>query len=208
MSPTRSVTVRKTSNDDRRAQTRQQILEATRTLLSQGESFARMSIPRIVSEAGISRATFYLHFRSKRALMAALGEAETADWRTIAEPFLTNPHAGREVLERAIEQLVEVWRAHRAVLAGIIELCEYDEEASDGWRDTVHEIARVIGSAVRVRRPRFSADQAEDLGRLIVWAGERYLHQEARQVSPEQDRRLVASLTEMIWSLMRPAAGE
>lgn len=204
MSAQRSVTVTMTGDLDRRGQTRQQILDATRSLLAQGESFARLTIPKIVATAGVSRATFYLHFQSKRELIAALGQKETADWVEIAAPFLHDRNAGRDVLEQAITQLLVLWRQHRAVLAGIIELAEYDDETRFGWRDTIHSIAQVIAQAMRERRPELCAEQAEQLGRLVVWAGERYLHQETRESSPEQDRWLIDSITDMIWRVMQP----
>ncbi len=91
MSPARSITVSKSPEGDRRAQTRRHVLDATRELLATGEAFATLSIQRIVEKAGVSRATFYLHFRSKRELIAALAQMETSQWRQIAAPFLMNP---------------------------------------------------------------------------------------------------------------------
>lgn len=203
MNAARSVTVSRSAEIDRRAHTRQQILDATRRLLALGEAFARLSIHRIVNEAGISRATFYLHFRSKRDLIAALGRTETGEWVMIAAPFLSNPKANRKVLKHAIEQLIATWRLHSAVLTGIIEHAEYDEETRFGWRDTIHEIARAVGESIRQRRPRLSAEQAEQRGRLLVWAGERYLHQQTRELSSDSDHLLVESLTDMIWRVMQ-----
>lgn len=203
MNSVRSVTIGKSPESDRRGQTRQQILGATRRLLAQGEAFAKLSIQRIVDEAGVSRATFYLHFRSKRELIAALGRTETSEWEKISSPFLMNPKANRKVFERAVKQLIVAWRRHHAVLAGIIELAEYDEETRYGWRDTIHEIARGVGQALQKRQPQLSADQAEHLGRLIVWAGERYLHQEARDPCPDGNDLIVHSLTNLVWKLFR-----
>lgn len=204
MSPARSITVSKSPEGDRRAQTRRHVLDATRELLATGEAFATLSIQRIVEKAGVSRATFYLHFRSKRELIAALAQMETSQWRQIAAPFLMNPNATRKVLQRAVAELLVVWRRHHAVIAGIIELAEYDEETREGWRDTVHEIARVVGQAIHQRRPKLSADQAEQIGRLIVWAGERFLHQETRDSNEETDKLRVDSLADMIWRVMKP----
>lgn len=201
MSAPRSFTVSPPGEPDRRAATRQQILAATRSLLAQDEVFARLSIQRIVAAAGVARATFYLHFRSKRELIAALAESETGAWVEVAGPFLQNPLASREQLELTVTQLLAQWREHQAVLAGIIELAAYDEETRQVWRDLIGGIAATIAEGIGLRRPDLPADVVRQLGQLIAWAGERYLHQEAGQPQSERDRLIVASLTELMWRL-------
>lgn len=210
MGVARSVTVASAGQDaDGRAATRQQILAATRRLLAQGEAFARLSVQRIVDAAGVSRATFYLHFRTKRELIAALAQSETGEWRNVAAPFLDDVGADRAALADSLAQLLTLWREHRAVLAGIIELAEYDADTRAAWRDTIHGIAAVISASLRLRRPEMAADDVESLGRLIAWSGERFLHQEAGAQPCQRDRQLVESLTEMIWRLcQRQPAGD
>ena len=203
MSDGRSVTVTAQRDAERRAQTRQQLLAATRELLAGGEALAKLSIQRIVTEVGISRATFYLHFRSKKELMAALAASETAEWAEIAGPVLLDTSAGKEQVAQAVTGILALWRKHRGVLAGIIEMAEYDEEARQAWRETIWGIARVIGEALRARRPTLSAAEAEQLGRLLAWAGERYLHQEVGEEVLQHDALLVGSFTELVWKLMR-----
>jgi len=206
MKATRSVTLATRDGKDRRARTTQQILDATRDLLAGGEPLARLSINRIVAAAGVSRATFYLHFRTKRDLMAALAGEETQQWTAIVESFLGNPKADRSVLERAVAEAAEAWRTHRAVLSGFIELAEYDKDTRCAWKETVHTIGQSIATAIQQRRPTLSAAEAQQLGRLIAWAGERILHQEAESTPRESDRLLNWSLTEMIWAVMNNAS--
>ncbi len=202
MSRVKSVTINKSTEVDRRTHTRQQIIDATRKLLAQGEAFARLSIGRIVVVAGVSRATFYLHFRTKRELVAALAQSETGAWATIAAPFLDDPRADRAVLSVVVRQLVDLWREHRAVLAGIIELAEYDDDTRAAWRDTAAEVARMVATSMRCRRPELSPAEADYRSRLLVWAGERFLHQEAGQPMPDHDRLLIESLTELFWRMV------
>ena len=203
MSGSRSVTLPATATPDRRAQTNQQILNATRDLLAGGEPLARLSIQRIVEAAGVSRATFYLHFRTKRDLMSALAQQETREWSAIAMPFLANLSANRLALEQAVMQAVQTWRVHSAVLSGVIELAEYDEDTRSAWNDTIGTIAQTIAAGIRLRRPELTRQQADQLGLLIAWSGERLFHQQAREPSSDDDQLLVWSLVEMIWSVMK-----
>jgi AcrR family transcriptional regulator len=48
------------------------LLEAMERLLSQGQSFSALTVETLASEAGIARATFYLRFKDKSALVASL----------------------------------------------------------------------------------------------------------------------------------------
>ena len=80
-----SVTRRSQSSRlQRRAQIRHRLLEVVEDLLDKGESYTELSVERLVSEAGISRSTFYVYFEDKGDLLrgwfedieAELAEAE------------------------------------------------------------------------------------------------------------------------------------
>lgn len=202
MSDARSVTISAGNEADRRAQTRQQILEATRGLLAGGEAFAKLSIQRIVAAAGISRATFYLHFRTKRELIGQLAAQETEEWTTIAAPFLGHVQADRDVLAEAMAGAVRAWGEHVAVLSAIIELAEYDGETRKGWHDTLGGIAALVGQGIAERRPELTAAEAQQLGEIVVWSVERVLHQQFRERPSGEVGLLVWGLTELVWKLI------
>jgi AcrR family transcriptional regulator len=186
-----------------RSRTQESILEATRQLLSRGEAFAKLSIHRIVEEAGISRATFYLHFRTKKELIAALAQKETEAWFSIASTFLGDVGSDRVFLELTLSRVLDAWRMHRPVLSGIIELAEYDTDTREAWRDTIHRVAASLAMSIAISRPNLTNAQADQLARLITWAGERILHQEAENPSDEKDSLLIWSMAELMWRLMR-----
>ena len=48
------------------------LLGATERLIEQGFSFATLTVEQLATEAGIARATFYLHFSDKSELVAKL----------------------------------------------------------------------------------------------------------------------------------------
>src|SRR5215471_11297315 len=58
----------------RREEIRDRLRTAAEELMASGESYTELSVERIVREAGISRATFYVYFEDKGDLLRALAE--------------------------------------------------------------------------------------------------------------------------------------
>src|ERR1700761_2003644 len=58
----------------RREEIRDRLGSAAEKLMAGGESYTELSVERIVREAGISRATFYVYFEDKGDLLRALAE--------------------------------------------------------------------------------------------------------------------------------------
>lgn len=185
-----------------RTRTRNRILDATSQLLTAGEPLARLSINRIATTAGVSRATFYLHFTSKGDLIAKLAQRETNPLIEIAGPALNGALITREDLIQVAQSAVTVYRVNRGVLSGILELAEYDDDTHAAWRETVYRIAELFQQAISKLRPKLSDAETEQLSRMIVWSGERFLHQEVGGSPPDADQVKVWALVEMAWKLM------
>src|ERR1700722_5524866 len=79
------------TRQQRRDQMEQRLLDATERLMSDGTSFTELSVDRLSTEAGISRASFYIYFEDKGHLLRRLTSevfaelAESADrWWSVA----------------------------------------------------------------------------------------------------------------------------
>ena len=129
---------RQSSNSERRearrAAVQARVLEATKQLLSEGQTFADLHVEAIAARAGISRTTFYDYFSDKRALLLSLGAtlvddalAEREEWRPGGDPEAT-----RAELRRIVKSLVRMYR-HPVALA-IIEATFYDDQVRAAWR--------------------------------------------------------------------------
>src|SRR5215213_1715600 len=57
------------SRAERRDEIRRRLLAVVENLLDKGENFTEVSVERLVSEAGISRSTFYVYFEDKGDLL-------------------------------------------------------------------------------------------------------------------------------------------
>ncbi len=186
--------------------TEQRILDGTTRLLDGGASLAGLSINRIAEESGVSRATFYLHFGDKRALIARLAETELRAFESVTDPFIDDPNAGREKLADVTRKLAGVWRDHAGVLSSLIELAEYDADSREQWQTIIQAVAANLAPAIRARRTDLDEAQVITLSEVIAWTGERSMHQMiGREASQQQIDRVAEGLTEAIWRIVAPA---
>lgn len=194
------MSVQRRVGEDRRAATRAKILVAARELLEAGEPMAVMTVARVAQEAGVSRATFYLHFPDKRELTDALARDLFAQWTPIAGPLLTDAAPSRERVAGAVAAVVAAWREHAGTLAGLIEVAEYDADARGSWRAVIDDVAVAIAEWLVVLRDDLAPEQARLLAQVIAWGAERSLHQ-LMQDDPATDAALAEALTELVWSV-------
>jgi AcrR family transcriptional regulator len=111
----------------RRDDTRDRLLDATAALLAHGGSFSDLSVSRLATKAGISRATFYIYFEDKAELVRAWfdrideeAHAATAAWWTL-EGEVT-----RDDIHRVLTRIIDVYRQHGPLLAAVQDMAAYD----------------------------------------------------------------------------------
>jgi AcrR family transcriptional regulator len=193
-----------TARTDRRRTgpaTRADLLAAATRLLTGGSTVAGLSVDRIVDEAGMSRATFYLHFKDKTELVAALAEDQVAWRETIGAKALADRSVTRDTVRAMLAEIVDRWIENRAVLAAIIEVAEYDPAMSDTWRTAMLEVADVAAAQFRIRW-QGAADHPDPdtLAEVFTWMFERSCHQILRD--PTRRDAVTDTLTEIIWRVL------
>lgn len=183
----------------RREATANEILAATRRLLDSGDPVARLSVGRIIAEAGVSRATFYACFADKHAAVGCLVQ-EALAWRTdVAAEVLSAPEPTRERLDELMRSVVARWRANRPVLAAIIELAEHDPAMRPTYRAAVDEIAEQAAEQFR-RRWADHPDRPADPDAVAVaftWMFERCCHQVVTDDAAAETMAL--AISEILW---------
>lgn len=201
----RSITVRGPADRSRRAATQSAILEGTRRLLEQGSPLASLSVERIVREAGVSRATFYLHFKGKQELIERLAEQQLVTWRVLGSEILDDPAFTREQVERTVDEAVDEWDRQRHVLGALVEVAEYDPAAKAAWGGLLEGMGADFGRVIAQRRPELSEERARSLGTVIVLMIERCCHQLLDVRAEGFDRAEVsAALAEAVWQIATP----
>lgn len=190
------------TGERRRAETRLRLLAATREYLASGNTLAALSVASITSAAGLSRATFYLHYDDKRELFADLAETELSEGRELLAPLLGDPSADRDALARTVDELIAMWRRHAPVLTGILELTSYDAEAKAGWEAQLESLIGDVAAYLQRRDPGGEGDH-DMRARVLAWSViSCFTH--VLGTDDEQAERLARTVTEVAWGLIGP----
>ena len=197
---------REQDRQQRREQLERRLLDATERLMRDGATFTELSVDRLATEAGISRASFYIYFEDKGHLLRRLagqvfGELATSAERWWGAAGQHNP----DDLRAALAGIVEIYRRHQAVLAALNEMAAYDPTMAQSYRDLLagitRQLIRVIedgqtDGSVRSELPAATTASA------LTWMVERVCQQNLPAEPPGYDTELVAALTEIVWGTL------
>lgn len=206
MQSRRPITIAKPAGKDRRAATKTKVLDAARTLLASGESMAATTVGAVVAEAGISRATFYLHFDGKRGLIDELIAEAFASWNQLSGPMLSSA-PDRAVLAAVIDSIVATWVANGPVLSALIEIAEYDAETEAAWAAKIDDIAGTVDRWLAVTRSDLPDAQRRAVAQVVAWGAERSLHRMLTE-EPSSQQEVGAALTEVVWAVASGTPGQ
>jgi AcrR family transcriptional regulator len=110
--------------EQQREFTRHRLMEAAREVFAE-TGYLAATIEDIAARAGASRATFYLHFRSKAAVVTALiehGEAVAVERYRALDELLTHPAGhSRAQLRAWLADWLEIWRASARFNAAMLQ---------------------------------------------------------------------------------------
>lgn len=188
---------------EKREQTRARILDAARAMLAQGEPVAATTVGAVAKAAGVSRATFYLYFPGKFELLdALLGELFEA-WTPISMAVLESADASPERVRELVDAVIDRWSERAGVLAGFIELAEYDAQVRASWTAAIGEVGTAIEGWLVLVRPDLAPTSRAALAATLAWSAERALHQLLTD-DPASKRTVSDGLTELVCSVARP----
>ncbi len=109
----------------------ERLQQALERLLARGFTITALSINALAREAGIARATFYLHFRDKGELIARLiARVEDEVVGAGGLWFVHAEDANYEDLRAAMTRFFEVYLKHQAILAAAAETAPYDVQVA------------------------------------------------------------------------------
>jgi AcrR family transcriptional regulator len=198
------------TNQSSRAQRREEIRDrlgaAAEKLMADGESYTELSVERIVREAGISRATFYVYFEDKGDLLRALAEEFIERILEAAAAWWSLPKdATRTDLRGAMRAIIDAYQPHKVVMAAVVEVASYDA----GLRELFGELLnRTIGAVAQ----HIATGQAEgyveaDLdpqrtAAWLTWMAERGLYQLVAPASAATIEKLLDAMTDITWNTL------
>jgi TetR/AcrR family transcriptional regulator, ethionamide resistance regulator len=186
----------------RRAEIQRQLLEGTERLMAQGWAFTELSVDRLATEGGISRATFYVYFEDKSQLLLALTRQVFVELNDAAALWWNDAERRDPAdVRAAMKEIIATFRRHQAVLTAVVEMAAYDSTIAEAYQALLNEVA---ANARRVME-RGVAEGAvaplpiREAATALTWMVERTCHQVVRFSPPEDDDRLAEAMTEIVW---------
>ena len=201
-SVTRATRKPQATRQERREQIERHLLDATDRLMADGTSFTELSVDRLATEAGISRASFYIYFEDKGDLLRRLARqvfrdltADAAQWWAVAER--RDPHDVRAAMDRIIAS----YRRHQPVLIALNEMAGYDAPVAETYRELLTGIGKQFADVIEAGQADGSIRAglpAATTASSLVWMVERVCQQNLPAQPSSYDAELAGTLTEII----------
>jgi len=197
---------RQGSRADRREEIRGKLLAVIERLLEDGESFTEISVERMVSEAGVSRSTFYVYFEDKGDLLTAWFEEIRQELSEAAKAWWSlDGSATRDDVRKALENIVLTYQPHTTLMAATYDAAAYDpnvrELVTSMMRNNVAGLRRhiVAGQKEGFIAPGLIPTQTSG---WLTWMAERGFHQLVRRASPAELEKLIEAYTDIVWNTL------
>jgi TetR/AcrR family transcriptional regulator, ethionamide resistance regulator len=200
------------TRQQRREQLERLLLNATERLMRDGASFTELSVDRLSTEAGISRASFYIYFEDKGHLLRCLAGQVFGDLATGAERWwgVAWRHNADDV-RAAMAGIIESYRRHQPVLVALNEMAAYDPLTAETYRDLLTAISQRMTRVIEdgqsdgsIRRELPAATTAS----ALTWMVERACQQNLPVKPRDYDVELAATLAEIVWGALYLKATE
>lgn len=194
------------TRQQRREDIERRLLDATERLMQDGASFTELSVDRLATEAGMSRANFYIYFQDKGDLVRHLAGQVFGDLAESAELWwgVASRRDPRDV-HAAMTSIIAGYRRHQPVLVALNEMAGYDPLVSSTYRDLLTSITARLTTVIEdgqadgtIRRELPAATSAS----ALCWMVERACQQNLPHKPPEYDAELAQSLTEIVWGAL------
>ena len=202
-----SVTRKPQANrQERRQQIERRLLDATERLMATGASFTELSVDRLATEAGISRASFYVYFEDKGDLLRRLAGQVFADLADAAGQWWSvSRRRDPADVSTAMTGLVASYRRHQPLLVALNEMAAYDAAVGATYRDILGAISDRLAAVIEegqrdgVIRPELSAATTAS---TLTWMAERTCQQNLPGRPETYDGELAATLTQIVWGAL------
>jgi AcrR family transcriptional regulator len=191
---------------ERRESIERQLLEATERLMHRGASFTELSVDRLSSEAGMSRASFYIYFEGKGDLlrrMAGQVFGELADgaerWWSVAWR-----HDAHDI-RAAMTNIIASYRRHQPLLVALNEMAAYDSLVAATYRDLLTGISVRLTQVIQDGQADGSIRHelpAATTASTLTWMVERACQQNLPTKPAAYDAELATALTEIVWGAL------
>ncbi|MBN9739297.1 MULTISPECIES: TetR/AcrR family transcriptional regulator [unclassified Pseudonocardia] len=190
----------------RREAARSRLLEVVERRLRAGETFADIKVGEIVTEAGLSRTTFYVYFEDKADLLRAWYDDVSLEIMGAAERWWTlGADLERPDLRSALAAIVAAYRPHPELMAATHEAIGYDQDVRHSVNSAMENyIAGLAGHIERGQAEGFvdPALPPHDTAYWLQWMAERGLHRMVRSESAARTESLLDAYSMVVWNTL------
>lgn len=181
------------------------IFDATERLLA-GVPLHDLSVAQIISDAGISRATFYFYFSSKFAVLGGLLARISDEIFQVVQPFVRRQEsvAPEQALRDSLAEAVELWQRHRPALRAIHEHWNVNDQLRDLWINVMARFTDAVAGELEREREAGLARHTLDsrpIAATLLWSTVQCLYVAGLGVDPSiPDEREALSALIALWS--------
>lgn len=182
--------------------------DALGVLMADGTPLRDLSVGRLVTQAGMSRSTFYKYFDDKPAMLQALSAAALRRLYGAQREWLSR---GRDVTPQDVHDsmlaLLRAFREDRIILRAVGEMSVYEPAIGDAYTSAVGDYARAIERFVRGGQEDGWIDAAIPAAQTadaLAWMTERTTSQVPADASSGQLDALADALARIVLGALRP----
>jgi len=191
---------------ERRGQIERRLLDATERLMRDGASFTELSVDRLSTEAGMSRANFYIYFEDKGDLLRRLAGQVFGDLADGAERWWSVAwrHDPDDV-RAAMADIIASYRRHQPVLVALNEMAGYDPLVATTYRELLTGISAQLTQVIEDGQADGSIRSelpAATTASALSWMVERACQQNLPNRPAAYDTELAITLTEIVWGAL------
>ena len=143
--------------DEQKRLTRRLLIEGALTAFER-KGYAATTIEDIVAEANASRATFYLHFKSKADVVLVVTQTLGRRWRELYVELTSGERLSRDELYAWLDAMVGNYETNRASLDAMNQAVAIEPEVAEVRLASIRETIAVMAQSIQ----RWSGGDEED----------------------------------------------
>lgn len=179
------------------------MLRVVEELMEDGASFADITVEQLITEAGISRSTFYVYFEDKGVLLLALAEDVVGRLIDAARVWWELPPDGtRADVESALRGIADVYAQHASIWSALVDTSAYDPNVRASFRGVValaiEGVSRHIREGQKAGTVRAGLDPKRTAA-WLTWMTERGHYEMVSEASKPELAKLVKAQADVVW---------
>lgn len=195
-----------TSRQQRRGEIERRLLDATERLMGEGASFTELSVDRLATEAGMSRASFYIYFEDKGHLLRQLAGQVFGDLADGAQRWWgVASRRDPDDVRAAMAAIIASYRRHQPLLIALSEMAGYDPLVAATYRELLTSISGRVARVIEDGQAHGSIRRALPVAATasaLTWMVERSCQQDLPGRDAAYDAELATALTEIVWGTL------